>query len=146
MIEGNTKFIGAELMKKDEYQKKLIANDQQGLALISALLNSSKVKVSDMKYLASNKIFLLSVRRSNIEDDKNSKEVNSICRVDYVSKVKSKNIDQKNENLTLELLAIDYLKNKENFEINLIFKNNAHIALSTEIIDITLEDQITTEK
>ena len=133
-------------MDEKKYQKKLIANDQQGLALISALLNSSKVKVSDMKYLASNKIFLLSARRSNIEDEKNSKEVYSICRVDYVSKVKSKNIDQKNENLTLELLAIDYLKNKENFEINLIFKNNAHIALSTEIIDITLEDQITTEK
>ena len=133
-------------MDEKKYQKKLIANDQQGLALISALLNSSKIKVSDMKYLASNKIFLLSARRSNIEDEKNSKEVNSICRVDYVSKVKSKNIDQKNENLTLELLAIDYLKNKENFEINLIFKNNAHIALSTEIIDITLEDQITTEK
>ena len=133
-------------MDEKKYQKKLIANDQQGLALISALLNSCKVKVSDMKYLPSNKIFLLSVRRSKIEDEKYSKEVNSICRVDYVSKVKSKNIDQKNENLTLELLAIDYLKNKENFEINLIFKNNAHIALSTEIIDITLEDQITTEK
>ena len=133
-------------MDEKKYQKKLIANDQQGLALISALLNSCKVKVSDMKYLPSNKIFLLSVRRSKIEDEKDSKEVNSICRVDYVSKVKSKNIDQKNENLTLELLAIDYLKNKENFEINLIFKNNAHIALSTEIIDITLEDQITTEK
>ncbi len=133
-------------MDEKKYQKKLIANDQQGLALISALLNSSKVKVSDMKYLASNKIFLLSARRSNIEDDKNSKEVNSICRFDYVSKVKSKNIDQNNENLTLEVLAIDYLKNKDNFEINLIFKNNAHIALSTEIIDITLEDQITTEK
>ena len=133
-------------MDEKKYQKKLIANDQQGLALISALLNSSKIKVSDMKYLASNKIFLLSARRSNIEDDKNSKEVNSICRVDYVSKVKSKNIDQNNENLTLELLAIDYLKNKDNFEINLIFKNNAHIALSAEIIDITLEDQITTEK
>ena len=133
-------------MDEKKYQKKLIANDQQGLALISALLNSCKVKVSDMKYLPSNKIFLLSARRSKIEDEKNSKEVNSICRVDYVSKVKSKNIDQKNENLTLELLAIDYLKNKDNFEINLIFKNNAHIALSTEIIDITLEDQITTEK
>ena len=133
-------------MDEKKYQKKLIANDQQGLAMISALLNSCKVKVSDMKYLPSNKIFLLSARRSKIEEEKNSKEVNSICRVDYVSKVKSKNIDQKNENLTLELLAIDYLKNKDNFEINLIFKNNAHIALSAEIIDITLEDQITTEK
>ena len=129
-------------MDEKKYQKKLIANDQDGLAMISALLNSSKVKVSDMKYLPSSKIFLLSTKRSKIEDEKNTKEVNSICRVDYVSKVKSKNIDQKNQDLTLELLAIDYLKNKENFEINLIFKDNAHIALSTELIDITLEDQI----
>ena len=133
-------------MDKKKYQKKLIANDQQGLAMISALLNSSKVKVSDMKYLQSSKIFLLSSKRSKIEDEKNTKEVNSICCIEYVSKVKSKNIDQKNQDLTLELLAIDYLKNKENFEINLIFKNNAHIALSTEIIDITLEDQTDTEK
>ena len=133
-------------MDEKKYQKKLIANDQDGLAMISALLNSSKVKVSDMKYLRSSKIFLLSAKRSKIEDEKNTKGVNSICRVDYVSNVKSKNIDQKNQDLTLELLAIDYLKNKENFEINLIFKNNAHIALSTEIIDITLEDQTATEK
>ena len=129
-------------MDEKKYQKKLIANDQDGLAMISALLNSSKVKVSDIKYLPSSKIFLLSAKRSKIEDEKNTKEVNSICRFDYVSKVKSKNIDQKNQDLTLELLAIDYLKNKENFEINLIFKDNAHIALSTELIDITLEDQI----
>ena len=134
------------MMDKKKYQKKLIANDQQGLALISALLNSSKVKVSDMKYLPSSKIFLLSAKRSKIEDEKNSEEVNSICRVEYVSKVKSKNIDQKERDLTLELLAIDYLKNKENFEINLIFKDNAHIALSTELIDITLEDQTENEK
>ena len=128
-------------MDEKRYQKKIIANDKQGLTMISALMNSSKVKVSDIKYLPSNKIFLLSVKRLMIENDKDSTEINSICRVDYVSKVKSKNIDQKNRNLILELLAIDYLKNKETFEINLIFKNNAHIALSTEIIDVTLEDQ-----
>ena len=128
-------------MDEKKYQKKLIANDQQGLALISALLNSCKVKVSDMKYLPSNKIFLLSARRSMIEDEKNSKEVNSICRVDYVSKVKSKNIDQNNDKIKLELIGIDYLKNKDNFEINLIFQNNAHIVLTTETIEVRLEDQ-----
>ena len=129
-----------------KYLAKIIANDQEGLQMISACSAGAKVKVVDIKYLPSNKIFLLSARRSKIEDEKNSKEVNSICRVEYVSKVKSKNIDQKNQDLTLELLAIDYLKNKESFEINLIFKNNAHIALSTELIEITLEDQLTTNK
>ena len=30
--------------------------------------------------------------------------------------------------LVLELIAIDYLKNKDDYEINLIFNNNAHIS------------------
>jgi hypothetical protein len=41
----------------------------------------------------------------------------------------------------LELFTIDLLKNKENYEINLIFSNNAYITLSTEIVEATLEDQ-----
>ena len=43
--------------------------------------------------------------------------------------------------MILELLAIDYLKNNDDYEINLIFNNNAHIALSTETIEARLEDQ-----
>jgi hypothetical protein len=33
------------------------------------------------------------------------------------------------------------MKNKDNYEINLIFENNAHIALTTETIEVRLEDQ-----
>ena len=71
----------------------------------------------------------------------NKKLINSVCRFDCVDKVKSKNIDQKNHELTLELIGIDYLKNENNFEINLIFKDNSHIALTTETIEVRLEDQ-----
>jgi len=38
-------------------------------------------------------------------------------------------------------MAIDYMKNKDDCEINLIFKDNAHIALTTEAIEVRLEDQ-----
>jgi len=55
--------------------------------------------------------------------------------------VKSKNIDQKNDDLALDLITIDYLKNKDDYEINLIFDNNAYIALTTETIEVRLEDQ-----
>ena len=55
--------------------------------------------------------------------------------------VKSKNIDQNNKDLNLKLLTIDLLKNKDKFEINLIFNNNSCITLSTEIVEVTLEDQ-----
>ena len=100
-----------------------------------------KVKVADIKYLASNKVFLISIERTKIETDQEDKKINSVCRFDCVDKVKSKNIDQKNDDLALDLIAIDYLKNKDDYEINLIFDNNAYIALTTETIEVRLEDQ-----
>ena len=124
-----------------KYLAQIIATDNEGLQLISACSSGAKVKVSDIKYLGSNKVFLLSLERNKIEGNQKNKKVKSICRFDYVYKVKSKNIDQKNEENILELVAIDYMKNKDNYEINLIFRNNEHIALTTETIEVRLEDQ-----
>ena len=124
-----------------KYLAQIIATDNEGLQMISACTADAKVKVADIKYLASSKVFLLSVERTKIEIDQKNKKINSICRFDFVDKVKSKNIDQKNNELILELVAIDYLKNKDDFEINLIFNNNAYIALTTETIEVRLEDQ-----
>ncbi len=124
-----------------KYLAKIIASDNEGLQMISACTAGAKVKVSDIKYLSENKVFFISIERTKIETDQEDKKINSICRFDFVDKVKSKNIDQKNEDLVLELIAIDYLKNKDDYEINLIFKNNAHMALTTETIEVRLEDQ-----
>ena len=124
-----------------KYLAKIIATDNEGLQIISACLSGAKTKVENIKYLSSNKVFLLSIERTKIETDQPNKKINSIFRADFVDKVKSKNIDQKNEKLVLELMALDYMKNKENYEINLIFKNNAHMALTTETIEVRLEDQ-----
>ena len=124
-----------------KYLAQIIATDNDGLQMISACSSGAKVKVSDIKYLATNKVFLLSITRTKIEEGHEDKKINSICRFDFVDKVKSKNINQKDDGLVLELIAIDYLKNKEDYEINLIFSNNAYIALTTETIEVRLEDQ-----
>ena len=124
-----------------KYLAKIIANDQEGLQMISACSANAKVKVVDIKYLASSKVFLLSFERTKVETDQEDKKVNSICRFDFVDKVKSKNIDQSNQDLVLDLIGIDYLKNNTDYEINLIFNNNAYIALTTETIEVRLEDQ-----
>ena len=124
-----------------KYLAQIIATDNEGLQMISACTAGAKVKVVDIKYLESTKVFLLSVDRTKIETNQEDIKVNSICRFDFISSVKSKNIDQKNNELVLELIAIDYLKNKDDYEINLIFNNNAHIALTTETIEVRLEDQ-----
>ena len=124
-----------------KYFAKIIANDQDGLQMISACVSGSKTKVENIKFLASNKVFLISIERTKIETDEIDKKINSICRFDNVDKVKSKNIDQSNTGEILELIGIDYLKNKDDYEINLIFNNNSHIVLTTETIEVRLEDQ-----
>ena len=125
----------------NKYLAKIIATDKEGLQVISACSSGAKVKVSDIKYLESNKVFLLSIERIKVENENDDKKVNSICRFDFVDKVKSKNIDQSNQELALELVGIDYLKNNDVYEINLFFSNNAHIALTAETIEAILEDQ-----
>ena len=124
-----------------KYLAKIIATDNEGLQMISTCCAGAKVKISNIKFLQSNKIFLLSVERKKIESDQGNKRINSICKFDFVDQVKSKNIDLKNNDLILELIGIDYLKNKDNYEINLIFNNNAYISLKSETIEVRLEDQ-----
>ena len=124
----------------NSFLKKVIAQSPDDLQIISAICAESKVKISDIKYLPSTKIFLISVLRKDKETD-NDKPINSVVKFEFIESSKSKNINQSNVDLTLELFAIDIFKKKENFEIVLLFSKNGIITLSTEVIDVTLEDQ-----
>ena len=124
-----------------KYLAKIIAMDKEGLQMISACSSGAKVKIADIKYLSAIKVFLLSIERTLVETGQDLKKINSICRFDFVDKVRSKNINQSKKDLVLELIGIEYLKNKDDYEINLIFNNNSHIVLTTETIEARLEDQ-----
>ena len=126
-------------MNETKYLAKIIAKDPNGLQVISACCSEGNIKIDEIKFLKKNKLFLLSIERFNKEIDK-SEKIRSICKFEFVDMVKSKNIEQNEKDNILELLAIDLFKLKENFEITLLFKNNAFITLSTEVIEVTLED------
>ena len=126
-------------MEKNYFKKK-IARDANGLQVISACCADSKVKIEDIKFLKKNKIFLLLIKR--IKKEKNSEETTkSIVKFEYIASVKSKNINQNNNSDILELLGIDLFRDKKNYNISIYFKNNAFITLSSEILEVTLEDQ-----
>jgi len=77
-----------------KYLSKIIANDNEGLQMISACCAGAVIKVSDIKYLQTNKVFLLSLKRTKIETENEGKKVNSICKFEFVDHVKSKNINK----------------------------------------------------
>ena len=67
-----------------KYLAKIIANDQEGLQMISACISGSKTKVENIKYLASSKVFLISIERIKVETDETDKKINSICRLSLI--------------------------------------------------------------
>ena len=124
-----------------KFLKKIIAQSPEDLQIISACCSEAKVKISEIKYLLKNKIFLLSLLRIDKENENDKKSINSVIKFEFIESSKSKNIDQNNPNFLLELLAIDILKKEHIFEITLLFSKNRFITLTTEVIDATLEDQ-----
>ena len=124
----------------DKFLKKIIAQNQEDLRVISALCSPAKIKQSDIKFLKENKIFLISLKRENKEKFSSKEKINSIIKFEFIEKSKSRNIDQNDEKNILELLAIEAYKKENNFEIILLFSDNRIINLFCEIIDCTLED------
>ena len=54
---------------ENQYLKKIIAQTPEDLHIISACCSEGKVNIDDVKYLASNKIFLISIVRFSKEDE-----------------------------------------------------------------------------
>ena len=126
---------------ENQYLKKIIAQSPEDLNVISACCSEGRVNIKDVKFLASNKIFLMSILRLSKEEENKNKQINSIIKFEFINSSKSKNIDQKDSNLSLELLTIDIFKKEQNFEIIMLFSKNRIITLSAEVIEVTLEDQ-----
>ena len=124
-----------------KFLKKIIAQSPEDLQVISACCSEAKIKTTDIKYLSTNKIFLISLSRLNKETENYKKPINSIIKFEFIESSKSKNIDQNNPDLVLNLLAINIFKKDKNFEITLLFSKNGIITLTSEVIEATLEDQ-----
>ena len=127
---------------ENKFLSKIIARDLEGLNLISACCHNAKIKIEDIKYLKNNHIVLVLLDRPKNEKSNNNQYVKSICKFEFIDNVKSKNISQENQDLLLNLVTIEVYKKEKNFEISLIFSNNRYITLSTEVIEVTLEDKI----
>ena len=123
---------------RNKFFKKIIARSPDDLQFISAFCSNSNVKIKNIKYLKKNKIFLILLER--IDQDKKNKKISSILKFEFIDSSKSKNINQKDDKILLKLIAIKLFKVKKNYEITLLFSNNAIINLSAEIIEATLED------
>ena len=126
---------------------KLIAKTAEDIRVISAHLQDSIVKTSDIASLKRNKIFLIQLNRFMWEDVENgvfrkNKRIRTVLKFENILEVTAKNINQRKGDRFLDFLAIETLKMPDkNYEMKLIFAGDIVIKLVTEAIDVTLDDQ-----
>ena len=126
---------------------KLIAKTDEDLRVISAHLQDSIVKTSDIANLKKNRIFLMQLNRFMWEDVekgvfRKNKRILSVLKFENVVSVSSKNLNQKKNDRFLDFLAIETSKMPDkNYEMNLIFSGDIVIKLVAEAIEVTLDDQ-----
>ena len=117
------------------------------MRVISAHLQDSIVKTSDIANLEKNRIFLMQLNRFMWEDVekgvfRKNKRIRTVLKFENVLKVTSKNVNQKKYDRFLDFLAIETFKMPDkNYEMNLIFSGDIVIKLVAEDIEVTLDDQ-----
>ena len=121
-----------------KYLAKILARDINGLNIISLHIHKAIVKISEIKYLKQNKMFILSMKRNSVKEK--NKKVLSVCKFEFVDEAKSRKINQLYTDKELEILAINVTKNNNDYNFNLLFSNNGLITLTSETIEVTLED------
>jgi len=134
-------------MRSDEkINLKLIGKNKEDLKVISAYLQDSIGLIKDIIFLKKNRSFIMIVNRFMWEDAekgifRENKRIRCAVKFEEVSKVKSKNINQKNKHKPLECLAIRSSLNNDSFyEIRIFFAGDSIITVFSETIDLVMND------
>ena len=126
---------------------KLIAKTAEDIRVISAHLQDSIVKTSDIASLKRNKIFLIQLNRFMWEDVekgvfRKNKRIRTVLKFENILEVTAKNINQRKGDRFLDFLAIESKEMPDkNYEMNLIFSGDVIIKIIAEAIEVKLDDQ-----
>lgn len=129
-------------------QLKLVALDEEDLQVLSAHLQDAVLKLSDCKYYAREKRFVLSANRFVWEEAKRKflrkptyQRRRTALHFNRVTGVKAYGIDQQKPEEVLSLLAIQFIAGEApSGTIELTFSANAAIRLDVECIEAQMAD------
>ena len=125
---------------------KLVALDEEDLAIISAHVQDAVMKVEHIDYVRASRQFILTMNRfawdaaagGRKADDERRLSVLNFARV---TSVRSQGIDPRKKEEVLSLLAIRFLPSEApSGTIELMFAGDASIRLGVEVIEARLTD------
>src|SRR5262245_46437016 len=123
---------------------KLIAEDEEDLAIISAHLQDAVMRVGDIAYLPKSRRFAAFLNRycwEGCPDNTIGERTRSGLHFDNVLSAKAMNVRQDNPDAVVELLALRFHPRGEGAgAIDLLLAGGGSIRLEVEAIDATLRD------
>ena len=123
---------------------KLIAMDEEDLAILSTYCQDAVAKIGDLQYFPVEKRFVLAMNRYVWEkerDDNALERRRSVMHFNQVSQVKLSNISRDKPDEILSLLALTFEANEgAGGNLHLIFSANATLCLKVECIEVQLSD------
>ncbi|MBV8662430.1 MAG: DUF2948 family protein [Hyphomicrobiales bacterium] len=122
---------------------KLVALDREGLGVISAHAQDSCLRRSEMVYLPKQKRFLVSAMRFDWAAAKEgvSERVGSVLRFDRVLRVSHLGLAGRDDNATLNLLAVTFeTTDPPSGMVLLAFADGAIVRLEVECLEAELRD------
>ena len=132
----------------DDAPLRLIAQDAEGLSVLSTLLQDAVFPITEMTYAAKRRRFALLLNRFRWEDRdaaerarRGYERVQSLLEFEGVLSVKSQGIDRREADTVLSLLSIAFQPGAEGAgRIDLTLAGDGAIALEVEVLDATLRD------
>lgn len=132
----------------DDAPLRLIAQDAEGLSVLSTLLQDAVFPITEMTYAAKRRRFALLLNRFRWEDRdaaerarRGYERVQSLLVFEGVLSVKSQGIDRRAADTVLSLLSVAFHPGAEGAgHIDLTLAGDGAIALEVEALDVTLRD------
>ncbi|MFZ1815422.1 MAG: DUF2948 family protein [Rhizobiaceae bacterium] len=123
---------------------KLVALDEEDLAIISAHCQDAVLKAADARYLPRERRFILPMNRFVWEKPGGSGKYErrrAVLHFERVMKVSSTGFDRKRKDQVLSLLAVTFSEtDKPAGHIEIVFSGGAAIRLEAEVIEAQLSD------
>ena len=123
---------------------KLMAEDEEDLAILSAHLQDAVMRIGDIAYLPKSRRFAAFLNRfcwEGCPEGTVGERIRSGLHFDNVLKVQSQNVKRDNPDAVVELLALRFLPKSDGAgSVELLLAGGGSIRLEVEAIDATLRD------
>jgi hypothetical protein len=124
---------------------KLVALDQDDVAIISTHLQDSVLKVADIRWRPDENRLVLAVNRFDweaaLETAPEFRRRRAVLRFDRVLNLKCRNVDARDGEAVLNLLAVEFAEtNAPAGVVTLVFSGGAALRLEVECLEAELAD------